>query len=91
MEPSCFIFWWIKYLITFIDYFFVLWIYIFVGKKSQATNALKVYVNEVEIQLDRKEKIIRSYRYGEYYGKYNRLGHSADPFAKFLEEHDVCE
>ncbi|KAH0644902.1 hypothetical protein KY284_032786 [Solanum tuberosum] len=59
-------------------------------KKSQASSdALKVYVNEVERQLDRKVKIIRSDRGGKYYGKYNESEQCPGPFAKFLENDEV--
>ena len=53
-------------------------------------NALEVYITEVERQLERKVKIIRSDRYGEYYGKYCELGQCPDPFAKLLEKHGIC-
>ncbi|XP_019236228.1 PREDICTED: uncharacterized protein LOC109216520 [Nicotiana attenuata] len=58
--------------------------------KSQATAALKVFVNEVERQLDIKVKIIRSDRGGEYYEKYNESGQCLGPFPKFLEERSIC-
>ncbi|KAA0042825.1 Retrovirus-related Pol polyprotein from transposon TNT 1-94 [Cucumis melo var. makuwa] len=44
----------------------------------------------VERQLDRKVKILRSDRGGEYYGKYDENGQCPDPFAKFLESHGIC-
>ncbi|XP_075092034.1 uncharacterized protein LOC142172152 [Nicotiana tabacum] len=59
-------------------------------KKSQARDALKVFVNEVERQLDKKVKIIRSDRGGEYYEKYNESGQYPGPFAKFPEECGIC-
>ena len=37
-------------------------------------NTLEVYINEVERQLDRKVKIVKSDRGGEYYGKYDESG-----------------
>jgi len=37
-------------------------------------NALEVYINEVERQLDRKVTIVKSDRGGEYYGKYDGRG-----------------
>ena len=43
---------------------------IFLMEKSQVVNALEVFVKEVERQLDRKVKILRSDRGGEYYGKH---------------------
>ena len=60
------------------------------NEKSKAVNAITVYVTEVERQFDRKVKIIRSDRGGEYYRKYNESGQCLGPFAKFLEKHGIC-
>jgi transposase InsO family protein len=51
---------------------------------------LKVFIDEVERQLDKKVKIVRSDRGGEYYGKYNEKGQCPCPFAKFLESRGIC-
>ena len=59
-------------------------------EKSQAVNALEVYIIEVESQLERNVKIIRLDRGGEYYEKYCELGQYLGPFAKLLEKHDIC-
>jgi hypothetical protein len=59
-------------------------------EKSQAVDALEVYITEVERQLDRKVKIVRLDRGGEYYGRYDGLGQCPGPFAKFLEKHGIC-
>ncbi|XP_075080193.1 uncharacterized protein LOC142165730 [Nicotiana tabacum] len=59
-------------------------------EKSQAAYALKVFVNEVERKLDKKVRIIRLDRGGEYYGKYNESRQCLGPYAKFLEEHGIC-
>ncbi|KAL4010594.1 hypothetical protein IC575_030095 [Cucumis melo] len=67
------------------------YVYIYLlHEKSQAIDALKVFINEVERQLDRKVKILRSNRGGEYYGKYDNNGRCPGPFAKFLESHGIC-
>ena len=58
--------------------------------KSQAVNALEIYINEVERQLDRKVKVVRSNRGGEYYERYDESGQHAGPFAKFLEKRGIC-
>ncbi|GKC62847.1 retrovirus-related pol polyprotein from transposon TNT 1-94, partial [Tanacetum coccineum] len=50
-----------KYLITFIDDFSHGYVYL-LHEKSQSINALEVFINEVERQLDRKVKIVRSDR-----------------------------
>ena len=59
-------------------------------EKSQATNALEVFITEVERQLDRNVKIIMLDRSGEYYGRYDENGQHPGPFAKFLENHCIC-
>ena len=61
-----------------------------IKEKSQAVDILEIYVNEVERQLDKNVKIIRSDRGGEYYGKYNETGQCPGPFAKFLEKHGIA-
>ena len=74
-----------KYFITFIDDFSRYDYIYLLHEKSQAVNALEVYIIEVERQLERKVKIIRSDRSGEYYGKYYESGQCSGPFAKRLE------
>ena len=59
-------------------------------EKSQAVDALEVYIVEVERQLDKRVKIIRSDRGGEYYGRNDGLGQCPGPFAKLLEKHGIC-
>ena len=78
-----------KYFITFIDDFSRYGYVYLLNKKSQAVNALEVFVKEVERQLDRKVKIVRSDKGGEYYGKHGELGQNPGPFAKFLERHGI--
>jgi len=51
--------------------------------------ALVVCIIEVKMQLERKVKIIRSDRCGEYYGKYDELWQCPGPFAKLLEKHPI--
>ena len=59
-------------------------------KKSQAMDALEMYIVKVERQLDKKVKINRSDKGDEYYGRYDGLGQCPDPFAKLLEKHGIC-
>ena len=59
-------------------------------KKSQAMNVFKVYINEVEKQLDRKVKMVRSDRGGEYYVRYNESGCHSSLLSKFLEKRGIC-
>ena len=79
-----------KYFITFINDFSCYGYVYFLKEKSQAINALEVFVNEVERQLDKKVKIVKSDRGGEYYGKYDESGQNPSPFEKFLERHGIC-
>jgi len=79
-----------RYFITFIDNF-PRYSYVYLlHEKSQAVNALEVYINEVERQLDRKVKIVRSNRGCEYYRKYDESGQHPGPFAKFLKRRGIC-
>ena len=79
-----------KYFITFTDDFSRYGYIYLLHDKSQSVNALEMYIKEVERQLDKKVKIIRSDRGGEYYGKYDESGQCPGPFAKFLEKHGIC-
>ncbi|GAA0170759.1 hypothetical protein LIER_24951 [Lithospermum erythrorhizon] len=79
-----------KNIIIFIDDFSRYGYVYLLHEKSQAVNALEVFINKVERQLDLKVKIVRSDRGGEYYGKYNESGQCAGLFAKFLEKHGIC-
>lgn len=55
-------------------------------EKSQSVNAVESYITEVERQLGKKVKIIRSDRGGEFYGRYDESGQCPGPFAKLLEK-----
>jgi len=52
-------------------------------------DALEIFINELERKLDRKVKIVRSERDGEYYGRYSESGQHPGPFAKFLERRGI--
>jgi len=59
------------YFITFIDdYSHYRYVYL-LHEKSQAMNALEIYLNDLERQLDRNVRVVRSDRGGEYYERYN--------------------
>jgi len=79
-----------KYFITFTDDFSRYGHVYLLNEKSQAVNVLEIYVNEVERQLDKKVKVVRSDRGGKYYGRYDKSGQHPGPFAKFLEKRDIC-
>ena len=53
-------------------------------------DVLKVFNDEVERQLDRKVKVVRFDRGGEFYGKFNERGQCLGPFVKLLESRDIC-
>lgn len=59
-------------------------------EKPQSVNALGIYINKVERQLDRKVKIVRSDRGGEFYGKFTKPGQCPGPFSKFLKSCGIC-
>ena len=63
-----------RYFISFIDHYSRYDYVYLVHQKSQAVDALEIYLNEVERQLDKKVKIIRSDKGGEYYGRYDEIG-----------------
>nr|ABW74556.1 copia-like pol polyprotein [Boechera divaricarpa] len=50
----------------------------------------EIFIHEVERQLDRKVKIVRSDRGGEFYGKFTESGQYPGPFAKLLEGKGIC-
>ena len=75
------------YFITFIDNHSRYGHLYLIHEKSQALDVFKSFKVEVELQLGKKIKAIKSYHGGEYYGIYDgskeqRLG----PFAIFLME-----
>ena len=49
-----------------------------------------MFINEVERKLNRKVKVVRSDKGGEYYGRYNETRQCPVPFAKFLEKCGIC-
>ncbi|KAM1263710.1 hypothetical protein ACFX2G_029301 [Malus domestica] len=78
-----------KYFITFIDDFSRFCFIYLINEKSKAFEVFKIYKNEVENQLERKIKIVRSDRGGEYYGRYTQTGRHPGPFALFLQEYGI--
>ena len=78
-----------RYFITFIDDFSRYGYIYLLHEKSQSINTLEAYIKEAERQLDKKVKIVRSDRGGEYYGKYDKSGQCPGPFAKLLESHGI--
>ena len=78
-----------KYFITFIDDFSRYSCLYLLFYKDQALDAFKIFKTEVELQLDKKIKTVRSDRGGEYYGRYTESGQHLGPFARFLQEQGI--
>ena len=58
-----------------------------IHEKSHTLDVFKNFKAEVENQLSKKIKVVRSDREGEYYGKYDGSGEQRlGPFAKYLME-----
>ncbi|WMV22020.1 hypothetical protein MTR67_015405 [Solanum verrucosum] len=53
---------------------------------------LELFINDVERELDKKVKIVRSNRGGEYDGTYDETGQHLCPFGKFFDTgiHPQC-
>ena len=78
-----------RYFITFIDDYSCYDYVNLLHEKSQAVNALEIYLNEVERQLDINVRIVRSNRGGEYYRIYDESGQHPGSFAKLLQKCDI--
>ena len=57
--------------------------------KCEALHAFKIYKAEIEKQLGKQIKIVKSDRGGEYYGRYTKKGQLSNPFVRFLQEHGI--
>ncbi|RVW38473.1 Retrovirus-related Pol polyprotein from transposon TNT 1-94 [Vitis vinifera] len=76
-----------QYFITFIDNYSRYGYLYLIHEKSQSLDVFKNFKAEVENQLSKKIKAVRSDRGGEYYGRYDRSGEQRPgPFAKYLME-----
>jgi hypothetical protein len=78
-----------RYFISFIDNHTRYMYLYFLNDKAEALNAFKTYKVKVEKQKEKKIKIVRFDRGGEYYGMYTENGQMIGPFAQFLEEEDI--
>lgn len=77
------------YFITFIDDFSRYCYIYMLSEKSQALQAFIIYKTEVELQLEKKIKVVRSDRGGEYYGRHTEAGQHKGPFALYLQENGI--
>jgi len=60
-----------------------------IKERLEALEKFKIFKAEVENQLDRKIKVVRSDRRGEYYGRHTPYGQVPRPFARFLQENGI--
>ena len=56
-----------------------------IHEKSQSLDLFKIYKDEVENQLNRKIKVVRSDRGSEYYDRYDGSSNYPGPFVNFLK------
>ncbi|RDX60278.1 hypothetical protein CR513_61593, partial [Mucuna pruriens] len=76
-----------QYFITFIDDYSRYGYLYLIHEKSQSLDVFKSFKAEVELQLGKKIKAVKSDRGGEYYGRYDRSEEQhPGPFALFLRE-----
>ncbi|KAI5317005.1 hypothetical protein L3X38_036712 [Prunus dulcis] len=78
------------YFITFIDDHSRFGYLYLIAEKSQAFEMFKISQTEIERQLEEKIKIVRSDRYGEYYGRFDEGGRRAGPFARYLQDNEIA-
>ena len=75
-----------KYFLTFIDDFSRYGYVFLIKEKSEVLEKFKIFKLEVEKQLGKVIKIVRSDRGGEYFGKHDETRQHMGPFAKYLQE-----
>ena len=78
-----------KYFITFNDDFSRYGHVFFIKEKSDAPEMFKISRIEVEKQLGKVIKIVRSDRGGEYYEKHGIAGQQKGPFARYLHDNGI--
>jgi len=79
-----------QYFITFIDDYSRYGYLYLIHEKSQSLDVFKTFKVEVELQLGKKIKDVKSDRGGEYYGRYNGSREQRPrPFALFLKECEI--
>jgi Integrase core domain len=78
------------YFISFIDdYSRYGYIYL-IKEKTQTLDTFRSFKSEVELQLNKRIKGVRSDRGGEYYSRSDSSGEQRPgPFAKFLEDNEI--
>ena len=77
------------YFITFIDDYSRYGYLYLIKEKAESLDKFKIFRTEVEKQLGKVMKVVRSDRGGEYYGKHGDAGQRKGPFAKYLEDSGI--
>ena len=78
-----------KYFISFIDNCSRYMYLCILHNKDEALDAFKAFKVKVDKQCCKQIKIIKTYRGGEYYGRYIEDGQAPGPFAKFLQKRGI--
>ena len=78
-----------KYFITFIDDFSRYGYVYLIKENVDVLEMFKVFQTEVEKQLGKVIKIVRSDRDGEYFGKHGEVGQQKGPFARYLQDNGI--
>ena len=74
-----------SYFVNFINDFSRFCYTYLLSEKSVVLDCLKIYKTEVEKQLGKTIKIVRSDREGDYFDWYSEAGQHKGPFAIYLE------
>jgi len=73
-----------------LDYLWAISYTFLIHEKSQSLDVFKTFKVEVENQLNKRIKCVRSDRGGEYYDRYDGSGEQLlGPFARYLEEYGI--
>ncbi|GJS65663.1 putative RNA-directed DNA polymerase [Tanacetum coccineum] len=78
-----------KSFITFIDDYSRYMYFFLINEKSESLDMFKTFKAEVENQLDRKIKVVRSDRGCEYYGRHTDVGQAPRSFFDFCKDHGI--
>ena len=77
------------YFITFIDDYSRYGYLYLIKEKAESLDKFKIFRTEVEKQLEKVIKVVRSDRGGEYYGKHGDAEQLKGPFSKYLEDSGI--
>ncbi|GJZ46447.1 putative RNA-directed DNA polymerase [Tanacetum coccineum] len=78
-----------KSFITFIGDYSRYMYFFLINEKSESLDMFKTFRAEVENQLDRKIKVVRSDIGGEYYGRHTDVGQAPGSFFDFCKDHGI--